>query len=144
MHNYFLAKIRYEKTNEDGLIRKTTESYLVDALSFTECEARVIQEMEAFISGEFQVADIKRANYSELFVSDEESADKWYDARLAFITLDERSGKEKRSYNNILVQAADLNDALKKLNENMKGTLCDYESVKIQETLIMDVYQYNK
>lgn len=144
MHNYFLAKIRYEKTGEDGLIKKTTESYLVDALSFTECESRIIQEITPFITGEFQVSDIKRANYSELFMSDEESADKWYDARLAFITLDERSGKEKRSYNNILVQAADLNDALKKLNENMKGTLCDYESVKIQETLIMDVYQYNK
>ena len=144
MHNYFLAKIRYEKTGEDGLIKKTTESYLVDALSFTECESIIIQEITPFITGEFQVSDIKRANYSELFMSDEESADKWYDARLAFITLDERSGKEKRSYNNILVQAADLNDALKKLNENMKGTLCDYESVKIQETLIMDVYQYNQ
>lgn len=144
MHNYFLAKIRYEKTNDDGLIKKTTESYLVDALSFTECESRVIEETESFITGEFQVSDIKRANYSELFMSDEESADKWYDARLAFITLDERSGKEKRSYNNILVQAADLNDAVVKLNENMKGTLCDYESVKIQETAIMDFYQYNQ
>lgn len=144
MHNYFLAKIRYEKTNDDGLIKKTTESYLVDALSFTECESRIIQEMKSFIAGEFQVSDIKRANYSELFMSDEESADKWYDARLAFITLDERSGKEKRSYNNILVKAADLNDAVVKLNENMKGTLCDYESVKIQETAIMDFYQYNQ
>ena len=144
MHNYFLAKIRYEKIMENGLNKKVSETYLVDALSFTEAEARIIEEITPFITGEFQVSDIKRANYSELFMSDEESADKWYDARLAFITLDERSGKEKRSYNNILVQAADLNDALKKLNENMKGTLCDYESVKIQETLIMDVYQYNK
>ena len=144
MHNYFLAKIRYEKIMENGLNKKVSETYLVDALSFTEAEARIIEEIMPFITGEFQVSDIKRANYSELFMSDEESADKWYDARLAFITLDERSGKEKRSYNNILVQAADLNDALKKLNENMKGTLCDYESVKIQETAIMDFYQYNQ
>lgn len=80
MKDYFLCKIRYEKTMENGMQKKVTEPYLVEALSFTEVEARIIEEMTPFITGEFAVSDIKRTNYSELFPSDEESADKWYEA----------------------------------------------------------------
>ena len=142
MKNWFLCKIRYEKTMENGMNKKVTELYLVDALSFTEAEARIIEEMTPFISGEFTVSDIKRANYSELFPSEEESADKWYEGRLAFITLDEKSGKEKRTYTNVLIQASDIRDAMKKLDEGMKGTMVDYQSILLKETAIMDVYQY--
>ena len=78
MHTWFECKIRYEKTMENGMNKKVTEPYLVDALSFTEAEARIIEEMTPFISGEFTVSDIKRANYSELFPSEEEAADRWF------------------------------------------------------------------
>lgn len=142
MNNWFLCKIRYEKVMENGMEKKVTEQYLVDALSFTEAEARIIEEMTPFISGEFTVSDIKRANYSELFPCTEESADKWYEGRLAFITLDEKSGKEKRTYTNVLIQAFDIRDAMKKLDEGMKGTMADYQSVSLKETAIMDVYPY--
>lgn len=142
MHTWFECKIRYEKTMENGMNKKVTEPYLVDALSFTEAEARIIEEITPFISGEFTVSDIKRANYSELFASEEESADKWYSARLAFITLDEKSGNEKRTYTNVLIQAADMRDAMKKLDEGMKGTMADYESITLKETKIVDVYTY--
>ena len=104
-----------------------TSPYLVDALSFTEAEARIIEEMTPFISGEFTVSDIKRANYSELFPSDEESADRWFKCKLIFITLDEKSGAEKKTSTQVLVQAADLRDAVKKLDEGMKGTMADYQ-----------------
>ena len=100
MHNWFLTKIRYEKVMENGIQKKVTEPYLVDALSFTEAEARITEEMTPFISGEFTVSDISRAHYSEIFTSEEDSADKWYAGRLAFITVDEVSGKEKRTYTN--------------------------------------------
>ena len=86
MHTWFECKIRYEKTMENGMQKKVTEPYLVDALSFTEAEARIIEEMTPFITGEFTVSDIKRANYSELFPSDEESADRWFKCKLIFIT----------------------------------------------------------
>ncbi len=142
MHTWFLCKIRYEKVMENGENKKITEPYLVDALSFTEAEARIIEESTPFITGEFKITDISRANYSELFPSDEDAADKWYSGRLAFITLDERSGKERRSYTNVLVQASDMNDALKKLNEGMKGTMADYESIVLKETAIVDIYPY--
>lgn len=142
MHTWFIVKIRYEKVMENGMNKKVTEPYLVDALSFTEAEARAIEEVSPFISGEFTVSDIKRAHYSELFPSEEEAADKWYDCKLEFITLDEKSGAEKKTKTTVLVQAADLRDAMKKLDEGMKGTMADYNAVCIKETAIMDVYPY--
>ena len=97
---------------------------------------------DRFISGEFTVSDISRAHYSEIFTSEEDSADKWFAGRLAFTTLDEKSGKEKRTYTNVLIQAADIHDAMKKLDEGMKGTMADYSSILLKETAIVDVYPY--
>lgn len=142
MHTWFECKIRYEKTMENGMVKKVTEPYLVDALSFTEAEARIIEEMKPFISGEFTVSDIKRANYSELFFSEEEAADRWFKSKLLFITLDEKSGNEKKVASNVLIQAADLRDAVKKLDEGMKGSMADYQIASMAETAIMDVYRY--
>lgn len=96
MHTWFICKIRYEKVMENGMDKKVTEPYLVDALSFTEAEARIIEEMTPFISGEFTVSDISRANFSELFPSEEEAADRWFKCKLIFITLDDKSGAEKK------------------------------------------------
>ena len=142
MHNWFLCKIKYEKTMENGLNKKVTEPYLVDALSHTEAEARIIEEMTPYISGEFTVAGIVPAKYSELFFADEEAADRWFKCKLAFLTLDEKSGAEKRTMTNVLVQAADLRDAVKKLDEGMKGSMADYLILSVAETPIMDVYPY--
>ena len=97
MHTWFECKIRYEKVMENGMNKKVTEPYLVDALSFTEAEARIIEEITPFISGEFTVSDIKRANYSELFFCEEDAADRWFKCKLFFITLDEKSGAEKKT-----------------------------------------------
>ena len=110
MHNWFECKIRYEKIAENGINKEVTEPYLVDALSFTEAESRIIEEITPFISGEFTVSDIKRANYSELFPCEEDAADRWFKCKLYFITLDEKSGAEKKTATNVLVQAADLRD----------------------------------
>ena len=142
MHTWFEVKIRYEKVAENGMQKKVTEPYLFDALSFTESEGKCIEEMTPFISGEFTVSDIKRANYSEIFFSEEESADRWFKCKLVFITLDEKSGAEKKTSTQVLVQAADLRDAVKKLDEGMKGTLADYVIASVAETAIMDVYPY--
>ena len=120
MNEWFECKVRYEKTLENGLVKKVTEPYLVDALSFTEAERRFIEEIEPFMSGEFQVTDIK----------------------VAFITLDEKSGAEKKSNQNMLIQASDLRDAVKRLDKGMEGTMADYEIASIAETPIMDVFHY--
>ena len=142
LHTWFECKIQYEKTIENGMTKKVTEPYLVDSLSFTEAEARIIEEITPFMTGEFTVSDIKRANYSELFYSEDTSADRWFKAKLQFITLDEKSGKEKKTNTLVLVQATDFRAALRNLDEGMKGTMADYVIACIQETPLMDVYPF--
>ena len=144
MHNWFECKARYEKMMENGVAKKVTEPYLFDALSFTEAEARIIEEITPYISGEFTVSDIKRAKYSEVFFSEEEAADRWFKCKVAFITLDEKSGAEKESSTQMLVQAADLRDAIKKLDKGMEGSMADYKISSVAETKIMDVYPYGE
>lgn len=143
MQNWYEGVIRYEKVTEEGKVKKVNELYLVDALSATECEARLIEEMTPFITGEFAVKSVKESNYSELFLSEEEAADRYFKCKLIFITLDEKSGKEFKTSTLILVQAADLREAVKKLDEGMKGTMADYQIGSVAETAIMDVYSYN-
>jgi hypothetical protein len=142
--NWFECKIRYEKTMEDGLQKKVTESYVVDALSFTEAEKRIMEEMSSYISGEFEVNDIKRAAYKEIFFSDEELADRWYKAKVQWITIDEKTEKEKRSNVSYLVQAGTLNGAVKNIDEVMSGSMIDYVIAAVSETTLMDVYEYKK
>ena len=142
--NWFECKIRYEKTMDDGLQKKVTELYVVDALSFTEAEARIMEEMSSYISGEFEVNDIKRAAYKEIFFSDADNDDRWYKAKVQFITIDEKTDKEKRSNVNYLVQAATLNGAVKHIDEVMGGTMIDYAIAAVAETTLMDVFEYRK
>lgn len=142
MNEWFECKVKYERTMDDGKVKKVSEPYLVDALSFTEAEERIIEERKPFMSGEFQVSDIKRARYAELFETDAESADRWFKVKLTFITLDEKSGVEKKTSQNVLVQAADLRDAVKRLDEGMKGSMMDYIISSVSESPLMDVYHY--
>ena len=132
------------RKRRDGLQKKVTESYVVDAVSFGEAESRIIEEMQAYISGEFEIIDISRAAFKEIFFSDEETADRWYNAKLEFITIDEKTEKEKRSAVIYLVQAGTFDNALKNVNEVMGGTMIDYVTTKIEETKLMDVFEYAK
>ncbi|MEG0948143.1 MAG: DUF4494 domain-containing protein [Bacteroidales bacterium] len=140
MHTWFECKVRYDKTLENGMQKKVTEPYLVDALSFTEAEARIIKEITPFINGEFEIANIKKAKINEMFF--DETGDRWYKCKVNFITLDEKSGMEKKTASNMMVQASDLPKALTGLTQGMLGTLADYEIATITETQIMDVYPY--
>lgn len=142
MSSWFECKVRYEKTQENGTVKKVTEPYLVDAFSFTEAETRITKEITPYMAGEFEVSDIKRVRYSEIFESTEETADKWFECKLEFITHDERSGNEKRSNSRVLVQAANLRDAMKKLEISMSTTMVDYNALSIKETALMDVYRF--
>lgn len=138
MNNWFQTNVRYEKTLETGTQAKVTESYLVDAMTFTEAEARTIEEMTPFIVGEFEVSAAKKMHISELFYA--ENGDKWYIAKVMFITLDEKSGTEKRTASRMLVQANDFHTALENLLDGMKGTMSDWEIHTIQESKIVDVF----
>ena len=143
MHTWFLCKISYVKTLENGKDKKVTEPYLVDAFSFTEAEARIIEEMTPYISGEFSVSAVGRAKFSEIFLAEDNiNASYWYKVKLGFITLDEKTGSEMKTFTNVLVQASDLRDAVNRLDEGMKGCMADYIIVSVAETPIVDVYPY--
>lgn len=141
---WFECKIQYEKTMEDGLQKKIVEAYTIDALSFTEAEQRIMEEMSAFISGEFTVKDIKIASYKEIFFADQDIADRWYKAKVQFITIDEKTAKEKRSGVNYLVNAGTLSGAVKNIDEVMGGTISDYVIASVAETQLMDVFEYDR
>jgi hypothetical protein len=143
MNNWFECKVKTEKQLEGGLTKKISETYLVDAINFTEAEARIIKEITPFCSGALTVADIKRAKYSEMFTSDDENSDKWYKVKCNFITLDEKTQTEKKSPSLMLVQAGDLREAVRRFDEGMKGSMVDYEIALVQETNILDVYPYS-
>lgn len=141
MNNWFECKVSYDKTMENGVQKKVTEPYLVDALSFTEAEARIIEEIKPYIAGEFTIADIKRAKLAELFFN--ENGDRYFKAKIYFITLDEKSGTEKKTAVQMLAQASDIKDALAVVEQNMAGTLADYVIASLSETAIMDVFPYS-
>ena len=112
---WFECKVQYDKTQENGLIKSTKEAYLVDALSFTEAEETITKEIEPFMSGEFVISDIKRARIAELFENEDLNADRWYKVKVGFITLDEKTEKEKVVTQTDLVQAISLQNAIETL-----------------------------
>ena len=147
MATWFERKVRYDKLQENtAAVKKVTESFLVDALSFTEAEARIIEERTPFISGEFSVSAVKRTKLAEIFFDESDAADKFYQVKYQITTIDDRgaaAGKpaqEKKISILALQQAADFEDAVKSFNENMKGTLADYDIVAVSETMLLDVY----
>ena len=140
--DWYLAKIRYEKTMEDGQEKKVLESYCIDAMSFTEAENRIIDEMSGYISGDFEVKDLSQCAFKEVFFSDSETADKWFKAKLQLITSDEKTGKEIRSTVNYLVQAGSFNGAVKNIDEALGNTMLDYVIQSVTVTNIFDVFEY--
>lgn len=139
MAQWIEVKVRYDKMTDSGKTVKVTDPYLVDAVSCTEAEARVVEEISSFVS-DFNVLNVGKTKISEIFW--DETGDRFYKVKVNFITLDEKTGVEKRSASYILVQASTFADALANFNKGMKGTMADYEIEAIAETKIVDVYRY--
>lgn len=139
MASWFECKAQFDKMMENGSLKKVTEPYMVDALSFTEAESRIIEELTPFVSGELNIAAVKKTRITEIFWDD--SADKWYLVKVAFITIDEKTAAEKKQVSQILVAGSDFKGAYENFMEGMKGTMADFEIVSIAETQIMDVFK---
>ena len=141
MSEWFSCSVRYDKRVENGLAKRVTETYLVEAVSYTEAEARFIDRTSPFMTGEWAVSDIKKAHFREVF--DKGDGDRYYAVKVNIVTLDERSGAEKRSPARSLVKASDLKEAIKAFEEGMRGTIADHEMVSVSETKILDIYPYD-
>ena len=130
MSQWIKTSVRFTKRMENGTTKRVTESYLVDALSFAEAEARIIKEVTPYISGEFFRDKVEY-----------DCVKKWYKAKVAFITLDENTNSEKRTTAVYMVQAPDFHNALENFIEGMmKETMADFVIVGIEETSILDVF----
>lgn len=140
---WFKTKVKYQKTMEDGSEKVVSEAYVVDALSFTEAESAIIEEMSVYVSGELKVSNLGKASYNEIFFSDVDDDDKFYTCKLQFITIDEKSEKEKRSNVTYLVQAKSLARALRYVDEAMGKTMIDYDIVGLNETKVFDVFEHH-
>ena len=141
---WFEVKFQYEKTLENGTEKKVTELYVVDAISFSEAETTIIEKMEPYVSTETFIKGISRAPYKQIFFDERESTDKYYKVKLDFITIDEKTEKEKKSTVTYLVQAANLDEAKKNINEIMGKTMIDYDIQSIAETKIIDVFEHGE
>jgi hypothetical protein len=137
---WYECKVKYRKTDDTGVQKVTTEPYLVDALSYTEAESRINEEMSAYISEEFKITNIKVANYAEIHPF--ENADRWFKSKVSLLAYDEESGKERKTNMYLLVQANDVKEAYDNTTSAMKGTMGDYTIPAISESPIMDVFPY--
>ncbi len=138
--NWFEGKVKYIRVGENGQERKVTETYLLDAMSYTEAEQRIIEEMESIVNGEFYVSGLKKSNITEVVSSKDENDDRWYKAKVAIIDADEVSGKEKRSFQYYLVAASDTNRALNNLNEALSTFVVPWDVASISDTQFVGVF----
>src|SRR6478752_9348883 len=138
---WYECKVKYRKLDENtGTQKVTSEPYLVDALSYTEAESRINEEMSAYISEEFKITNIKVANYAEIHPF--ENADRWFKSKVSLLAYDEESGKERKTNMYLLVQANDVKEAYDNTIHIMKNTMGDYTIPAISESPIMDVFPY--
>jgi len=137
---WYECKVKYRKINDSGVQKVTTEPYLVDAVSYTEAETRINEEMAAYVSEEFIITNIKVANFAEIHPF--ENSDRWFKSKVSLIAYDEESGKERKTNMYLLVQANDVKEAFDNTNSAMKGTMGDYTIPAVAESPIMDVFPY--
>ena len=140
---FYEVKIQYQKTLEDGREKKVTEQYVVEALSFTEAESRIIEEMTPYISGEFDVVSEKIAPYSEIILSDKSDDDKWFISKVGFITIDEKTAKEKKQTFRYLVQAETSEKAMDYTKEMFSHGMSDYSIDAVQDTATLEVFLHD-
>ena len=143
MNYWFECKVSYERQADSMGMKKVSESYLVDALSFTEAEKRIIKEIRPFVSvGELEVVNIRRARIAELFLNDEVEDDRYFRAKVNFITVDEKSGSEKKTSATMIVKSDSLPNAVTELKAQLDSQMASYEIASVTDTQILDVFQY--
>lgn len=141
MKTWFICTIKYHKEDAQGNMRKITEPYLVDAVSFTEAEERIHQELQGIVPTEFQVLDLKRSNFADIFHY--EDSDTWYKCKVSYVDIDEIAGKEKKVSNFMLVSALNIKQAYERVEESLANMIVPYTVHSITESNYMDVFVYD-
>lgn len=137
---FFEVKIKYDKTMDDGLVKKVSETYGLQVMSFTEAESRITEEIAPYITGEFEVTHEKRAQWTECRFN---GGDRYYLVKFILIYPGD-DGKEKRHPMHVLFQEESIDRAKEHAREYMAGSMTDYEIQSIKETDILDVFMYDR
>lgn len=140
MQTWFECKVKYVKISESGKEQTVTENFLLDAVSFTDAETRMIRQMEQMTKGGFSVTDIKKSRIAEVFPFD--TGEWWFKATINLVTVDEEAGKEKKMRTYYLVMADDIKEALQRLEEGLSFLVIPYVISSLAVSTIVDVFPY--
>jgi hypothetical protein len=140
MKTWFLCKVKYLKEDDKGLLKMTTDPYLVDAMSYTEAEARIYEVMSTMVRGEFTVTNIAKSNIVDVFPY--EDADVWFKCKVSYVVVDDESGKEKRVNQFMLIGAHDVKQAYERIYESLNNMLVTFKVPEVAETPILEVFPY--
>ncbi|WP_052670586.1 DUF4494 domain-containing protein [Draconibacterium sediminis] len=142
MQTWFESKVKYMKVSESGSESMVTENFLLDAVSYTDAETRIIRQMQQMVrGGEFQIVDIKKSRIAEVFPY--ENGEWWFKAAINLVTIDEEAGKEKKIKTNYLIMADDIKEALNRLDESLEYLVIPFVVTSLAVSPIVDVFPYN-
>lgn len=142
MYNWFECKVKYDKLVDGVPKADVPETYVVDAFTISEAEKRITEELQVYCAGQFNVTDIKKVKFAEVFSLHEYNDYRWYKVKIAMMSIDEERGKEKIINQFLLIKATSLTEALAELQEGMKGSVMDYTIKSVVETAYIDVFPY--
>ena len=141
MQTWFESKAKYMKVSESGKEQMVTENFLLDAVSFTDAESRMIWQLQQMVKkGEFSVIDIKKSKIAEVFSYD--TGEWWFKVTINLVTIDEEAGREKKLRTYYLIMADDINEVLKRLDESLSYLVIPYVVTAIAVSTIVDVFPY--
>lgn len=140
MVTWFTVKVKYTKEFQDGQLKRVTEPYLVDATSFTDAEARIYDELGSFIRGEFNVTNIAKTDFADIFHY--EDCEQWYKCKISYTTEDADNGKEKKISQNFLITAHNIKEAYERLHESLDSLMVTFQVLSITTSPIVDIFPY--
>jgi len=139
--NFYESVVKYDKMNENGMLKKVSETYCIEADSFADAESKTYDELASYSEGEFEIKDITPAKYTEVFINEDAGADsKYFKAKLELVTIDEMTLKEKKTSVYYLVLASDFADSLRIIQEAMASSLVDYVTAQITESKVLEMF----
>ena len=142
MNNWFTVKVKYTKQLENGDFKRVTEPYLLAAMTFTDAEARIYEELGAVIRGEFSVTTISRTDFHDIFHY--EDSDTWYKCKITYEGATEDSDKPKKVTQNFLITAHSVKEAYERMQESLSTLMVDFMIPSITVSPIVDIFPYNE
>jgi hypothetical protein len=140
MNNWFTVKVKYTKQLDNGALKRVSEPYLLAAMTFTDAEARIYEELGQIIRGEFNVVGITRTEIHDIFAFDD--VDLWYKVKIKYESADADSEKAKKVTQNFLVSANSVKEAYERIKESLSTLLVDFEIPSIMVSPIVEIFPY--